>query len=306
MPLLTDSLNHHWSNISDTGYSSIIKAVMRAILMTPFSKQCLLRLNENDCVVPVGFFIFDPHMTYLCLMAIKILAGERTGKLYVGHRDFEIGSNIKTKVFFGHFTIHSAPVIHHPQNIFIQNDAFIKGCYGGAGVRFWNHTNFAKYDPDGDETTEADRFSIMVSYEEDNVGEGRNPMDASGYFSYLNTPGLIDQNEVNKPHYSTAGYYKNLWKFRTDTAFQLHNVSALPLYHPYHEKQSFREFHYNTVMWFGPQVHYNTQTKKHDLLKVGTGHWGETGYGPGARAVRNGDLKAFKSLIEIAQTFHIN
>jgi hypothetical protein len=238
-------------------------------------------------------------------MAIKILAGDATGNMMVGHRDFEIGNNMKTKVFFGHFTLYSTPIIHHPGNIYIAYDIFVKGCAGGAGVKFWNHTNKNIYNPSNPRTlVKADKFAIMVSYEEERISDFQNPLDCSGYFTYAETRGLIPNYEItNRPHYSTAGWYNGFWNYRPLDSLKSGSIPIIHVYHPWHEKDTNKNMGYNTLMWHGAESYYNKESGKYDNLKLNTGHWGGTGSGPGARDIRNGVLRTIpSSLLELKAT----
>jgi hypothetical protein len=305
LPSLNNRLINHWNAIHQGGNHSMINQILaRCLLLTPFSKESLISLYRNHCIVPVSFILARPHMNYNTSLAIKILPGARTGNLMIGHRDFQLGNDPKTKVFYGHFTLHSVPIVRAPENIRVIYDIFCKECLGGAGVRFWNEYNRAKYDPAAAKTDEADMFSFMVAYHEERYSE-HNPIDCSGHFSYLDAPGLIKQRKDNNPHYSTAGFYNRLWKFRTVEMQMAHAIPTINFYHPYHEAALFQQSSYNTVCWLGAQGQYNKTSGKHDNLIPCTGHWGETGYGPGARKVRNGGLESFKTISEIVRTIPI-
>lgn len=303
-PVKTSDLSSHWETIGKSGQSDLVKAIIRCILFTPFSKESLLSLHENDCLVPVGGLAFTPHMVYLALLAIKVLAGDRLGNMMVGHRSFEIGSNIKTKVFFGHLTLHSAPIIHHPEHIFVAYDIFIKGCYGGAGVTFWNASNRDKYAPLRDERDAASKFAILCSYEEQRNGTLRNPLDASGSFTYYKAEGNVDAAQLTKQHFSTAALYNAIWHFRPDVDKRRGNVPFIQTQHPWHEEPLLRQPHYNTVMWRAAQAHYNNKTGKYDNLNRGTGHWGDI-VGPGAKAARSGSTSKAMRFSDIkASLYH--
>jgi len=307
LPPINERLANHWHNIHSIGSTAGLTQVLaRCLLLTPFSKESLLNLYHGNCIVPVSFILARPHMEYNTSLAIKILPGERTGNLMVGHRDFQLGNNPKDKTFIGHFTIHFAPVIKQPKNIRVVYDVFSKQCLGGAGVTLWNHSNRQSYEPSAGKTKKASMFVFMVAYREDRNDELPNPMDVCGHFTYLDAPGLLRKDGEDRPHYSTAGVYNRLWRFRTRESLMTHRVHTLNLAYPFHENGRFRQSEYNTVVWQAGQGGWNHVSGKHDNLTANTGHWGPTGFGPGARKVRNGGLDTFKnSLTEVRQTISV-
>jgi hypothetical protein len=293
LPAFNKRFRKNLRKLEATYGDCVSKWLAYVFLMTQVSKEGLKTLYDADCVVPVSFLVFRPHMNYRMAMGIKVLAGSQTGNLMVGHRDFQLGNNPKTKVFFGHYTLESVPVVHAPQNVYVAYDIFAQGCEGGCGVKIWNENNIKDYLPMEGEWFKGDLFFIMVPYEEGKNGTLPNPLDASGHFSYFENTGLLEHQEESRSHYSTASYYNNYWKWRTALTSR---VPLVPFYHPYHESPLMREFHYNTLMWHGHEFYWNRVDQRMSLMHVGTGHWGPEGVGPTAKAVRNGELHAFKDL----------
>lgn len=306
VPIKNERLLNHWHNVQNAPNASLlVQAITRCVLMTPFSQEALINLYRNNCIVPVGFILARPHMVYTTSMAIYLLPGPRTGNLMVGHRDFQLGNDPKIKVFFGHFTLHSAAVVTGPENVRVIYDVFSKECLGGGGVRFWSRDLIPKYAPASGKTTDADMFCFMVSSQENKNSGIRNPIDVSGHMSYLDAPGIVASNVEYLPHYSTAGFYNRLFKFRTLEHFYGHSTSTINFYHPYHPSALFQQYQYNTICWHGAQGTYNHETKLHDNLKLNTGHWGENIVGPGAKSIRGGKLTSPKTITEIRASIQL-
>lgn len=306
LPIKNERLVNHWHNIHQAGSSStFIQSVARCLLMTPFSRESLLNLYRNNCITPVSCITARPHMIYFMSLAIYLLPGSRTGNLMIGKRDFQLANDAKTKTFYGHFTLHSVPVVTAPENVRVIYDVFSKEYLGGGGVHFWNSDLLNRYDPSTGKTMDADMFSFLVAYTENEQGTLRNPIDVSGHMSYLDAPGLIQSQSELIPHYSTAGFYNKYWRFRTIEMFHGHTTSTINFFHPFHSSPIFQQFQYNTVCWQGGQGTWNHLSKKHDNLQLNTGHWGETGFGPGSKRVKNGALETFKSVEDIIRSINI-
>ena len=54
----------------------------------------LKRWIDKDCVFPFGVVVFKPYMMYEMGTAVLAVAGESTGKTFIGHSDFQLTDNV--------------------------------------------------------------------------------------------------------------------------------------------------------------------------------------------------------------------
>ncbi len=77
--------------------------------------------------------LFRPWDTHMMASIILMRGGSDTGNTFYGHSDFTLMQDGKIKVILGNYTYYSKAIIHNPKNIFIANNVFYEGYYGGCG-----------------------------------------------------------------------------------------------------------------------------------------------------------------------------
>jgi len=71
-----------------------MRVAMQAMLGARVCGATLKRWIDKDCVFPFGVVVFKPYMMYEMGTAVLTVAGESTGKTFIGHSDFQLTDNV--------------------------------------------------------------------------------------------------------------------------------------------------------------------------------------------------------------------
>jgi len=215
-------------------------------------------------------------------------AGIETGRCAVGHTNFQLQNDSKTKVFVGVFTYYFGAMVTNPLNVLLCWDVYVNGRLGGMSRGFVNEHNRSGYSPDEYMyVPDASCICTVGPYEEELLLD---PMYISGDFSYYAYPGFMDRSDLDRHHYAMAGYYNELFEFRhpgTKGTIPVKNT-----YHPHAEGSNPAHIR-NTMCYKGSVWYYNRVKKDFSHYEVGTGHFGPY-VGPGFKDCREGKNVSWK------------
>jgi hypothetical protein len=289
--LLSRTFAASFSAVAKKADKPLLRIAAQAYLSTPFNRDVLMSLVDNNTVLPMGFILARPHARYWMSLGIKTLAGGGTGYTFMGHSDFLLSDDAKVKVHYGHFTYYSKSIIHEEKNVYVARDIHANGTLGGLGLSPYDEQSYDprsnSYGPgDSDGQGNDSLFVMAIGYNEGVEKPLANPLDISGRFHQFQQDGFIDQVKFRKLHYSTAGRYNAHWGFRVDNDLMAEldepmHVSGPPAH--------------NTVCYNGHTYLYDRVTSKHSIPQVNTGHWGPNVY-PGVKQVRSGQLMELKEM----------
>lgn len=208
----------------------------KEICKWPISLKSLHWMVDNDIPVPITILISRPHMTFSASSGFMMVAGERTGKMFIGHQDFQISNNSVRKHIMGSFTFHSKAVTLEPRNIIGMEDIFVQRYVRGANNRFYDDSEIGAIARDGGIV--AGRNSMLAFAISENVDgrpysidedisvhldiRGRNPnlMDepysedrdlfpCASYYNYLLN---IEDTYVSNPSMNEKDFYTMSYK----------------------------------------------------------------------------------------------
>ena len=192
-----------------------------------------------------------------------------------------LADDATTMAHYGNFTFYGKSIVTNPEDVFIAYDIFPNRCLGGMGVRPYN--NPAQYDA-VQGVAMRDIFYIMVPYREVSFPT---IMDMAGrFYTYMDSGMLDDEDPANRElHYSTAGWYNRIWRWRSEDDVTL-QVDQ-PLYAMSNPGQ-------NRIVWQGAQGKYNHMAHggynyNRDIIR-NKSPWGPNVY-DGHKACRDGSLE---------------
>ena len=96
------------------------------------------RIIACDDVLPFGFLLVRPYMTYAMASAILTVGGARTGETLVGHADFQLADNVVQKMHIVNFTMYLKSIVYQPHLVYIADNIMVRSRYncspkGGGG-----------------------------------------------------------------------------------------------------------------------------------------------------------------------------
>ena len=114
------------------------RAAKLAFLGQPMVQATFSRIIACDDVLPFGFLLVRPYMTYAMASAILTVGGARTGETLVGHADFQLADNVVQKMHIGNFTMYLKSIVYQPHHVYIADNIMVRSRYncspkGGGG-----------------------------------------------------------------------------------------------------------------------------------------------------------------------------
>lgn len=281
------TLKVHLKSLKQSSASDVVKAMARAWLLTRVTKDNMLRLDDNDVIVPFNFVIWRPHMQYRTRGIIKCAQNGGTGNLFIGNSSFNIGYETGRKMAQMHYTTHFRAVVTEPKNLYVQPDVYCQEIEGGAGCRF--------YDPESYAAMDNDHLENSLICTACPITETIFPMamDISGRFYTDFGTGTVPRAQFERLHYSTAARYNLLYNFLRSNK----NGTDVPHLGPGRN-------HVNRICWQGHQQNMNPKSKEYSIVITGKGHWRENATYAGCAPIRNGALEQFRENPVYVQAAH--
>jgi hypothetical protein len=268
---MTNTRDKHLTALTNGGVSTLQQKLATLFLHVNITRESMLKLAANNILVPLNFLLFRPHMQYQMKMGIKCATGGRTGHMYYGSSNAMIQGEVSRKISKLHFTTHMRAVVEQPKNVYVQPDIYSEAYRGGNGIRFYTPETYRAKDMD---QLYYSIICVAIPFAEREIPT---PMDTSGRFYIEYSQGLLNAEQFEELHYSTAFRYNLLYGFFQQTKQQggdglvVHNVD-------------------NRQMYQGHQFMYNVKSKAFDKVRTNKGHWGPDVYA-GVGQVRAGQLK---------------
>lgn len=289
-----DFLNKSFTNtayqLDRSKCSAAVKMLTLLYMSSAFSLVTMLALVAGNVRVPMNIALARPHRNVVSESCAILSTGkEKLGCLVVACRDYVTGQSVLTKEWNGHASYWCAPMIYHPENVYVQHNVMMVGYGTGHGVRFYNRKD--NYGPGqfcGKHTPNANwpsLFCFAVPFTEIIDRE------------YINTPGKIphladstqstqiraSEDMRREQHYSTCERYNEIWNFNTTTDSGLMRImgsnGTLPAY--------------NTQCYQDTAFYWDPYKKKVAYVALGTGHLGKN-VGPGFKEIMQGKVVSIK------------
>ncbi len=263
IPFFTEDFINLYEKLHNNTTDKLLEVISKIALATPFNKRVLERFLDEDVLFPLNILVLKPHMKYEMALAIKALAGSSTGSTYLGPSDFQTQTDGTRKVLWGNFTTYRIAHVHKPENVYIPYDIYSDGTLGGAGVLPYKKS---EYQPMAGNYGRGSLFFAAVSYEETYFPEVFN---ISGRWLEYNHQSLIDKDDYDDLHYSTAARYNNEWGWAPKT-----NMGMKTLHYDQDKYNYHMSTRPNTTVF---QAHTFLRARNGDWKKVdiGRGHWGD-------------------------------
>lgn len=276
-------LEDNFASLERKSINAMRTLIAKMYLLTPFSSEALLAMVEKHVLTPIAAIVARPYMRYGMKMCIKMVPGDQTGNMWIGHTYFGIQDDIKTQVQIGEYRYWGKAIVTEEKNVHVLYDVFCAERHGGAGLV---PMDVDEHDPRNANYGNGDLLFFITPYEQTKYED---PIDTSGRFSYYDQASLDDRQNFENLHYTTAARYNGQLGFRTvrDTGYDVEDTK-----HPFKVVYKPNEYvpnvvPFNSVMWRTTEYGFNRATQQFDLFKRGTGHWGGFTY-VGVRDARDG------------------
>jgi hypothetical protein len=259
-------------NASDKADKETIRKLLMSVDNTHFDGSFFLWLDRNNLPVPMGFLFVLPHMQYMMGSAFMCVPGSSLGNSWIGHVNWENGSDIVRKITVGSLTFYAKALIQNTKLLSHARNIFCKEYLGGNSSKCWTYTtrDTDKYQQ-GDIS---DRSVFILAVPADWKPEKDKYLDITGRYN-PNIVGAI--RSPSELHYPTALAYSDYWNWN----------------HGYLNAAQWRDYFYpsitkmNTVCVRGFHVLYDVNAKNLKHVRRNLGHWGSM-VGPGAALIRRG------------------
>jgi len=213
----------------------VLRAIAKLFLVVPFNRDCLIKLAENNIMVPLGFLLMRPHATYKTRYGIKMAANGKSGYTMFGHSNMMIEHEAARKVGMMHYTAYLSAVVMHPKNVYVVEDLFCEKYLGGMGVEFWSAAHYKN-------AAKRHARSIICAPLPPNWKKVEQKIDVRGRWYTEQRMGLVAQDRFEKPLYPGAA--------RMNAIFGWYDSSRK-------DGSSNRTRHHpNYVCWQGTVTHY--------------------------------------------------
>ena len=260
-----------WAEINRIAPSPLDRALAHLYDGIPIRYEALENFISNDLVLPIGFYITRPHMTYRMLFGIKTQAGKETAMTLMKPGLFELGDDAATQAHIGTYTYYSKALVKNHNNVYIAKSIMCSGYDGGNGIR---PIDPLAYDAADGHYGGQSIIVLATAYRDSNDGvmslTGR--LTLGEYAEY----GLSLDNSL---WYITAPRYNKLygWNWaRTETRWETQPFDGVV------------DRRFNNVLCHpGFQFYYDPIQEQFKIVTPGSGHFGGYTY-QGCAAARRG------------------
>jgi len=272
-------------NIADlVGTSGAVYDAAVQYCSVPVTMGALRTMIANDIPVPFSFILARPGIVHTMKSAALLRGGLATLVNFWGRANFGFEGSAVPKTHVGHWTIHTATVVHEPKNISILRGCFIDQYHAGQGIEFVKSPS--EYSPReaieliGDNgNINKDIISIMegADYEEARESTLKNFIDITGFPATTDAvymPGARrDADYQSAPFTSLIFDFEGVIGTSNTIAFERNNQRTVQ----------------NTLCAQGHTAFYDAHSDKpFGGVKEDQGHLGRKGNSPAAAHVRNG------------------
>jgi hypothetical protein len=231
-------------------------------LTTKINKESLQAMHATDVLIPFDFMLARPFMSFEMYHAILCKAGQETGSTFVGHSDFQLGDDVRSKLHYGHYTFMAKSVVTNPKNVALMKNIFINDYVGGFNTEFYDWEN-AMDDKREQFYHSRNRPSIFCMMLPANSSLRNNPVDLRKDFPYYVSKLSFDT--LSDPNYDSEYFVPN-------------EVNEG-----------------NGILYRGMQYSYDCSKGSYSKVTIGTGHLGSNIY-PGVMAVLTGQMKHMRQI----------
>ena len=273
----------------------------KAFLMSPLSKDSLVRMIDRDVVVPFDFVLSRPFIQHEMSSMIMTVAGQETGATFFGHSDFQLADDVTSKVHYGNFTFYSKALVTNPKNVHVVDGVYAQAYVKGNDCRFFENAETrdgkeADFNPHLPNNYDKSMFSMMVPCRR--AADLPNPLDLGGSYAKPDTSNgthsyTLSQHmeEQEKKMGELFGFYNELWRF--DQYAYSNGFSSPGVFEPGMRARA------NTLCYQGHQFSWARTGSGLDgaggytNVRANTGHFGPDVY-PGCGQVRRGHAKVLE------------
>lgn len=283
------ALGHQIKGVNDRSESRLDRMLALAFLGTRFTRDHLKTLARKNVPVPLDFILARPHQQRHTQAIIKCARGGRSGYTFFAYPGMEIGHNAGTKYSHAHFTMHIRAIVQHPENVYVQRDAYVDGYLGGNGTSFYDRETYMKIDWDD---IDHSIVCIAIPVTEKRIGDKNGTLDLKGHFGmdYIKDMGqAVGTVDKDGPHYSTYYRYNQIYGFDK----QMRRGAPRADY-------TSTKRHLNLICEPASQRSYNPITGEWSRPTANRDHWGPNIVGPGCADIRAGKKRYMSDMNFIA------
>lgn len=258
--------------------SDYVRSAIAGILVTMRCdrEEHWLDLMHANVYLPISILLARPNITHSVYSGILMVGGIETAMNAFSKTDIEFGSDVKTKMFEGHYTTYMKTLIKDPRRVTIIEDAHPAHYIGGHG------TGWMKNSEDINIWTSLQSHgrsvpSLLSIVEPINAGKVSLPV--------MSLKGRIEnQNyrEQGEDHY----HYNSVEFVQSRFSLEYYNERLINI----DGEDTFQNLHFkpNLNVFQGVQFGYNPVSRAFSNHKDCQGHLGRDGSQPGAAKCWNG------------------
>ncbi len=251
----------------------LIRAATLVYLTSPCDKYTAIEsMMNHDVLVPINLVAWRfPEL--LVSTWILMLAGLATGANLYGYPNWATSEDTITKTLNSNFTWYSKAFVWDPKNVELIQDVKPEKYLGGSNMAFMKNT--MDFHARGE-----NRPSIIVTA----VCAAEVLPEIISFVGYVPYALRSEPTSREELHYSTSGYYNELWEFSKiiSSRMILNERFTDPV-----DRFVFLGFQ-------GTQINWNPLTRQFNKPIPCKGHRKADGCGPGTLRVWNGDARVFK------------
>jgi hypothetical protein len=237
-------------------------------LTTRVTADAFYAMYATDVAIPIDLMLARPFMTFEMYHAILCKSGRETGATFVGHSDFQLGDDVRSKLHYGHYTFMAKSIVSNPKNVTLMKNIFVNDYLGGWNTEFydWENGQDDKREQIYHQRNRPSIFSMVLPAQ---TYLRSNPIDLRCDFPFYSNK--LSFHTLSEPNYDNEYFVPN-------------EVSGA-----------------NPILYRGMQHNYDASKGSFSKITIGTGHLGSNVY-PGMMSVLHGQMKHMRQ-IEYVQNF---
>lgn len=262
-----------------------------AFLNAPITGEVLLAMADNNIHIPFNLLLWRLWIQLKMFSGILMQSGYQTGASVYGNTNFAIQEEVATKTLLGNFTFYHNAIVWREQAVMHLRNICFRGYEGGWSTRYYSGNKGMAVAGDEEDNTTGILYEL---YE----------VPARQRGSVLSTLIAVTENRWNGPLNFVRGQ-----RVFTETGEQVAYTDRVNLFDTYSGQLYYALVHGitdsmqksqinasyldeygepNTIAHMGAHYVYNSNEKKFNLYRCGTGHLSGNRTGRGVKAVVQG------------------
>ena len=282
--LVTHNFQLIWRELEMNQTDILNTWIAKVYMGTPIEDRQLEAFIRNDILFPFNFLIFRPFIKFGTYPIIYMLAGEQTGKTWVGNSIFAWGDDQQTHVYRANYAYYAGSEVLVKENVFIANNVFIDEYLSGMSCRPWTLEN---YTAENVNRGQADAFVVLEPYTTD-LTKYDNTLSITGRPEAFGRV-LHDIKTLNEIDYCNAYYYNMMFGWQSDNIRQQ--------YDEFLQSYSYSEASMNKAVHRGGTLYYVPNDNGGGGMRgvcEAFGFFDTDTYGPGMKQVWEGKMTRYK------------